>query len=258
MCNRLEEINPDANLTPQSLEERINKKETVEYIKTVFTEAMNQKIADISLNTENLLSSFTDVELQDSTVISLNEKLSDTFPGSGGNASGSALKVDLVYSIKNCKLKKLSICNGTHPDQLTSRESDKSLPIGGLQICDLGYFTLHRFKLLDNNEKYYLSRLHTQVNVYLFEDAKETIDLPDYLNKYFKHQNVIDITVYVGAEERLPTRLIVYRLKEEIVSERRRKAYETARRKGRTPTKKHLAFLEFSSFITNVPVQILC
>ena len=40
MCGRIEELNPDAVLSPQSLEERINKEETVDYIKLVLEDAI--------------------------------------------------------------------------------------------------------------------------------------------------------------------------------------------------------------------------
>ena len=94
MCGRIEELNPNASLTPQSLEERINKKETVEYIKKILEDTINERLALFMQGSHSLFSLFSDVEIQDSTIITLNEKLADKFKGYGGNASTSSLKVD--------------------------------------------------------------------------------------------------------------------------------------------------------------------
>jgi hypothetical protein len=46
--------------------------------------------------------------------------------------------------------------------------------------------------------------------------------------------------------------VLAYRLPEEVVEPRRRSAYETARKKGRTPTQAYLHWLQFGWYITNV------
>ena len=127
---------------------------------------------------------------------------------------------------------------------------------GSLQINDLGYFSLEKFASWEKNGIYYLSRLSSSVNVYLSEEDNESINLPRYINKTFVNCNVIDLKVFIGANEKLPTRLVIYRLPQEIVSERRRKANAVAKKKGRTPTKEYMEWLEFSFFMTNVPQEV--
>ena len=256
MCGRIEELNPGTSLTPQSLEERINKEETVEYIKKVLEDAINKRLDFFMQESHDLFSLFSDVEIQDSTIITLNEKLADKFKGSGGNASSSSIKVDFVYSLKYCKVVKLTLHEGACPDQSIAKDDSHIAPIGSLQLQDLGYFVLERFKLLDMDGRYYLSRLSSSVNVYLSPEDSVCVNLSEYINKEFNNANVIDITVYIGAKEKLPVRLIVYRLAEQVVAERRRKAIESARRKGRKPSKEHLNWLMFSCFISNVPKEI--
>ena len=256
MCGRIEELNSDASLTPQSLEERINKEETVEYIKKVLEDAINERLGFFMQESNNLFSLFTDVEIQDSTIITLNEKLADKFRGSGGNASTSSIKIDFVYSLKYCKVIKLSLHEGTYPDQSTAKNDSYSAPIGSLQLADLGYFVLERFKSLDMDGRYYLSRLLSTVNVYLNLEDAACVNLPKYIDQEFNHTNIIDITVYIGSKERLPVRLIAYRLTDEAVAERRRKSIEKAKKKGRKPSKNHLNWLNFSFFITNVHKEI--
>ena len=256
MCGRIEELNPNASLTPQSLEERINKKETVEYIKKILEDTINERLALFMQGSHSLFSLFSDVEIQDSTIITLNEKLADKFKGYGGNASTSSLKVDFVYSLKYCKVIKISLHEGVYPDQSIAKNDSYTAPIGSLNIADLGYFVLGRFKLLDMSGRYYLSRLSGSVNVYLSQEDSACVNLPEYIDKEFRNANVIDITVYIGAKEKLPVRLIAYRLPEQVVAEKRRKAIATAKKKGRTLSKESLNYLNFSFFITNVPKEI--
>ncbi len=62
---------------------------------------------------------------------------------------------------------------------------------------------------------------------------------------------------YIGKKGKISQYvLIAYRLPQEVVSERRRKARKSAQKKGRTPTKDYMAWLGFSFFITNVPDDI--
>ena len=256
MCGRIEELNPDVSLTPQSLEERINKEETVEYIKKVLEDAINERITFFMQESHSLFSLFSDVEIQDSTIITLNEKLADKFKGYGGNSSTSSIKVDFVYSLKYCKVVKLSLHEGVFPDQSIAKNDSYTAPIGSLHLTDLGYFLLRRFKLLDMSGRYYLSRLLSTVNVYLSPEDSTGISLSEYINKEFRYANIIDITIYIGAEEKLPTRLIAYRLPDQVVAEKHRKAISNAKKKGRKLSKESLKKLDFSLFITNVPKEI--
>lgn len=112
MCDAIAQINPVANLKPQSLEERINKQETVNYVKSILEEAISKKISYIKELPYPLFNMFSSVDIRDSTTISLNQKLAGSFKGSGGNASPSAVKVDVVYNIKDCQLKKLVSMKG--------------------------------------------------------------------------------------------------------------------------------------------------
>jgi hypothetical protein len=49
---------------------------------------------------------------------------------------------------------------------------------------------------------------------------------------------------------------LAYRLPEEVVEQRRRQAYETARKKGRTPTHASLHWLQYGWYITNVSAAL--
>ena len=67
---------------------------------------------------------------------------------------------------------------------------------------------------------------------------------------------LLERPICLGAKERVAARLIVARVPEAIVNERRRKARKNAKKKGYTPSQAHLTLLAWSLFITNVPPTI--
>ncbi len=66
---------------------------------------------------------------------------------------------------------------------------------------------------------------------------------------------MVDLPVSLG-QERVPCRLLAYRLSEDVVTQRQRKAHEEARKKGRMLTQEYLNWLAFGLYITNVSQQI--
>lgn len=59
--------------------------------------------------------------------------------------------------------------------------------------------------------------------------------------------------MFLGAQERVATRLIAVRMPEAVVNERQRKARRNAKKRGQTPSQAHLTLLTWTLFITNVP-----
>jgi Transposase DDE domain len=81
------------------------------------------------------------------------------------------------------------------------------------------------------------------------------LDLLEWLRAHAESQ--FEESVRIGQVEQLPCRMVVVRVPPEVADERRRKARETARRKGRTPSVRHLALMEWTIYITNVPATRL-
>ncbi len=256
LCDILVQINPEAKITPQALCERINKKESVEYMKKVFELSMRENLESIAKKIHiPAMGSFNRVLIEDSTKVELNEKLADHFKGSGGSASKSALKIDLVYELKTNRIADITFGSGNTPDQNEIRLIN-NLDKNDLFIRDLGYFKIESLFKANDNGVFFLSRLLKGVNIKIAKDiCKGTGELVDYMSKRYPDQGVIDLEAELG-EQKLPCRLIGYKLPEEVINERRRKAKKEAQKKGRTLSEDYLKWLEFSFFITNVPKKI--
>jgi hypothetical protein len=203
-----------------------------------------------------LLASFGRVFLEDSTQCCLHEKLAEAFKGSGGSASRSTVKIDVIYELLSHHLHALTVTDGRAADQGQATAIVPLLRAGDLVIRDLGYFSLESLQQIAAKEAWFLSRLSPSVAVYASADAAtEALALVDHVQQTVEPQTVGDLAVYLGPR-RLPCRLLAYRLPEEVVEQRRRTAYETARKKGRTPTHAYLHWLQYGWYITNVTAVV--
>ena len=258
LCDILTQINPNANITPQGLAERINSDHAVDYLKNVLESSIKKNLESVKDNDSfKLFDSFKRVFLEDSTQCELNKKLADEFKGSGGSASKSSLKINLIYELIQDVIQDIHITDSKEPDQALAGIIIDHLQPNDLVIRDLGYFAL---KILINFpiiNAFFLSRLIKSVNVYLSEQDDAAIDdIGGYFFKKFSGQTIIDIDVFLGQNEKFPCRLIVYRLPENVVNERVRKARSAARKKGRELTKEYINWLHFGFYITNVSRDI--
>ncbi|MDH3603211.1 MAG: transposase, partial [Candidatus Tectomicrobia bacterium] len=117
------------------------------------------------------------------------------------------------------------------------------------------YFKITAFDLISQAGAYFLSRLNHQTNLY----EGDTPGVPPLdLVKILKATSfdLIEKAIFIGEQERVPSRLIAVRLPDEMVNDRRRMARKKAKEKGYTPTEAHLFLLGWNLFITNVPGEI--
>jgi hypothetical protein len=125
-----------------------------------------------------------------------------------------------------------------------------------LVLRDLGYLRLESLRQIEAQDAWYLSRLSKGVDVSLEADAQApALVLVEHFQRYYPDESVIDLPVFIG-HERVPCRLLAYRLPEPVVQERRRKALEEARKKGRKLSPEYLDWLSFGLYITNVTQQV--
>lgn len=257
LCDRLQQLNPAVTISPQALAQRMTGAGAENYRQAVLQRAV---VANLQPTVEALdsalLAPVKRIFLQDSTQAQLHEQLAEAFKGSGGSASQASVKIDLIYEVKSHRIHRLPIGPGTTSDQSRADDLVEELHATDLLIRDLGYFKLATLATIVDKEAYLLSRLPRSAAVYLTETAPDALELVPYLNQHYPHQPVIELAVSVGQTERLPCRLIAYRLPPEVVTERRRKARANATKKGRTLTQQALAWLEFTFLITNVPATL--
>ncbi len=161
-------------------------------------------------------------------------------------------KIQLTFEFLCGGMSGICLQAGRSPDQSYTGEL-QAIPPDALYLSDLGYFVLSRFRTIAEHRAYFLSRFDTKTA--LFTATGELLELLAWLRTQAEPQ--FEQNVLIGSQERLPCRMVVVRVPQEVADERRRKAYETARRKGRTPSERHLELMNWSLFITNVPATRL-
>jgi DDE family transposase len=221
----------------------------VDFLKDALCVALQQVIAAEPIAVE-LLERFTAVLVGDSSSISLPDELQHEFPGCGGTqGSGlAALKIQVRWNLQTGELPQVLLEVGKASDAKSPIAQQAALA-GSLEIFDLGYFSLERFRRLDEEKAFFISRLQHGTTV--LNEQGEVLNLREFLPAH-EVQGVVDVSVRLGLKERLPSRLIAVRVPEEVANRRRQKAREKASKHGREPSAEYLELLGWSLFVTNL------
>lgn len=261
----LGKIKPKAKMTIQGIRKRINSQAAVNLIKGIFERSfhiimtqMNRELTKIK-NENGLLNFFGNVYLQDSSEAQLDEALKDDYMGSGGgngNGKGEAsVKTDLIYEYKNKSFAGLEITDRSKPDTVLGGNIFKVLKKGDLIIRDLGYSVIRFFEQIETLGAFFLSRLHSNLCVYLKNTDTQPLSLGSFLEKRMKKSGIVDAMVYIS-NQMFQCRLVAYRAPPEVEKERRKAYLKQCKKKKRKPDPEYIKRLSFTIFITNVPVSI--
>ena len=242
-----------AAVQPQAIAQRMNDK-LAEFFKQLLEAAVEQVIG-VDPVAIPLLQRFAGVYLQDSTVISLPDEFQEDYPGCGGGVQGqtnAAIKLQV----------RMNLCNGdlegpfAEPGRASDQNSDiqrRPLPPGSLRLADLGYFNLSVLSEMDRDGVFWISRIQVQTGVYNLDG--ERLDVCRWLAK--QKTNTVDVSVQLGAKERLACRLIAVRCPPEVVRVRIARLKKDAARRGRTPSKAQLEWCRWTILVTNLSEEQL-
>lgn len=230
-------------ISKQAIDKRI-KEPLIQFLELVLAKALSCNI-DFK-HKRSLCSIFKRIIVNDSTTIQLDSRLSDHFPGSKNQSKKkiAILKIQAFYNLLTEQFCHLSYSPYTKNDQKASSDILELITAGDLIIRDLGYFVLSVFAQIMHKGAYFLSRYKYNVTIYQV-DGLTTYDLL----KHMKTSRQLDVDVLIGADKKLPVRLIAVPVSEEVAAQRRRKIKKDRRN---NPSKYHLALLGWNIFITNI------
>jgi Transposase DDE domain len=235
------------DITERAVEKRFTP-QLVSFLRAVLTRLINQAIAAAPVDIP-LLAKFTAVLIGDSTTILLPEDCAAEFPGCGGKsgAGQAALKIQVLWDLCTGRLKRLLWEPGRHSDA-QSAILQETPPAGSLSIWDLGSFSVKRFGAWAAAGAFWISRLHP--GTALRDGAGQALDLRTRLRAH-TWEGPLDLAILLGSTERVACRLIALRAPREVAARRRQKAYEKAQKSGRTPSREHLEWCDWTLFVTN-------
>ena len=209
LCDLLQQRNPQAAITPQALHQRLHTPQAVAFMQEVLQLALREQLTPLYAQLpRGLRAPFGRVFLEESTQCCLHAKLADALQGSGGSASRSAVKIDVIYALLHHQLHALAITDGRAADQGHAAAMVAHLRADDLVIRDLGYFSLEALRQIATKHAWFRSRLSPSVAVYPTAEAPASaLALVDHVQRHGGQQTVIELAVYLG-DARLPCRVL--------------------------------------------------
>jgi hypothetical protein len=241
-------------ITPQGLDQRFTEA-AAHLLEGVLDSAVTQVI-QTEPTAVPLLQRFNGVHLLDSTQIALPPQLGEVWPGCGGGQAPGDGQATLKLQVK------LNFSTGAlqGPFLQAGRSSDRSSPTqheplapGALRLADLGYFSLPVLQDTGAQGAYWLTRV--MARTCWFDADGQAVDLPRWLAR--QTCAVVDCAMQLGADQRLPCRLIALRVPSALARARRRALRKEARRKGQAVSQERLRLAGWTIWATNLPREQL-
>jgi hypothetical protein len=237
-----------ADVTPQAVEQRHTAK-LVQFLEGMFRQAIAVVVGSVKALAP-VLERFTEVRILDSTTMTLPDGMRGQFPGCGGSYNGgaAALKLQVELDLRSGALSHIEIEAGRSPDSATARQQ-AVYPAGSLRITDLGYFNVPVFAAMVRAGVHFLSRL--QFGTTVMRRDGEAVDVLSWLGN--QPGPLVDQLILLGKEQRLPCRLIAWRLPEEQANRRRQKLRQEAlSKRGQEPSVARMAWCDWTILVTSV------
>jgi hypothetical protein len=240
-------------ISPQGLEQRFTP-QAAKYLQGILEAAVQEMIAANPVSIP-ILARFSGVYLLDSSVISLPDELKPLWRGLGGNTekgTSASLKLQVRLNLSNGALEGPALYDGCSQDRASCYQH-ASLPAKALRLADLGYFTLPVLAKLAQQGAYWLTRYRTRT-VLAFANGKR-LELLPFLESQAAGE--YEIPVLLGDAERIPARLLVQQVPQEVAEKRRRRLREQARIRQQPVSEESLKLAGWTLLLTNVPQDLL-
>lgn len=227
-----------------------------------FMERILQEVTQRQLQAEAvpiaLLRRFSAVVVEDSSSISLPEQLAEVWRGCGGSqgTSSAALKLFARWDILHGKLDGPLITDGRHSDK-RSPLAVEELADGSLEIADLGFWSVARFKQIARlgqgrkHRRYFLSRWQPGTKLRRRNGAEIVLRgiLPQQVGERREFGAVL-------GKQQMPVRVGIERVPREVGDQRRADIRKNAQDHGREPSDEVLFLADWTIVITNLPRRL--
>jgi Transposase DDE domain len=244
------------SISKQGVDSRFNEK-SVEFVKGVFKECLENEFNKVIA--PSFFSAFSRVLIKDATRFIIPDKLAEHFKGAGSRNGKckAAVGIQYEYDIKNGKTTDLEVTDATRCDLTDAKETRFDVRPGDLIIRDLGYFSLSILAEFDRKNAFFLSRLNVKCNV--FEDEKGPPISFKEIYKYMSKNKIplLEEFVFTGVKEKLPVRMVVQLVSDDVYEKRIRKIEKQNKTDGYNTSDDYKARCRLNIFITNVDTKDL-
>jgi len=243
------------SLRKQSLNNRFTER-SVDFVKLVLKELLEDKFHQ--LYPPGLLNGFGRVRIKDSTRFKVPSNLSEEFKPCGGNPSRfkAGVSIQYEYDLKSGKILDLGIYSANRNDRTDAVERSEDVEKDDLIIRDLGYFGVPVLKSFVDKPAYFVSRLESSVQV--FDEKDNRVSFHELFQRMQEQQLIqMEVTVLIGKEHKLPLRMIVSIVPQEIYEKRLRDGEKYNKSRGYTMSQESRSRYRFNLFITNASKEQL-
>jgi hypothetical protein len=246
----------DIGVTKQGIDKKFNE-HTLGFLKSLIEKQLSVEL-DHQIDA-GWLSSFKRVTIKDGTRFNLPEEYKDYFPGSGGSGSSAGACIQFEYDLKSGNVAVMDITASNRPDVKDALELLDNVKKGDLIIRDLGYYAFKSFINIIKKEAFFISRLGAKTNVFEMSCGNyKKLDFKAVYNQMKRGKlSRIYKDVFIGSEEKIPVRLVIELMPNDIYEERMRKIHKLHKKKGYQTSEKYMFLSRFNLFITNVTKEVL-
>lgn len=213
-----------------------------------------------NIHSDSFLKEFNRVNIKDSTKFTLPGVLAHFYPGYGGfNMSSGLMNIQYEYDLKSGKWLCLELTKANRNDQQDSKETIESIQCGDLLIRDLGYVTMPYMKGVIEKQAYFLNRLPTNTRVFKRNKDKYQDINWNKIDKKLKENSLkrLDINVFLGKVEKIPVRLIIEKVADQIYTQRIRKATKKAKKNKHQLSQEYKIRCKYNVFVTNASEETI-
>ena len=238
-------------INKQSLNERFNEKSET-YIKAVLREVLSEQLT--TLYSDKLLPCFAHIRIKDSTKFMISNNLEAEYKGFGKDSRGrstAGISIQYEYDLKSGQVTALTIHSANRNDRTDATETAQNMSKDDLIIRDLGYFSTPVLQSCMEQEAFFLSRLESTTNVY--DQSNNLISFKDIYNS-MQNSRITEkeIQAYVGKQTKVPVRLILRLVPQEVYEQRIREKTQKSKAQGRGQLTQETKIRSwFNLFITN-------
>lgn len=214
---------------------------------------------------------FNRIRLLDATMFQLDDSFSHIFKGSGGSSNTAGVKIQLEYDLITGQFLNVYPGAGSENDKSYGSYCLEEVEERDLCIRDLGYFDMKDFKQIHNKNAFYVSRIKLNSAVYTKNTSPEVfgngnrkkhseyqkLDMEEIMNKLKSGETTEIESVYCGRLEKLPVRLICYRLTKSQLKNRRKKQTLLESKKGIVLSEKSKRLSGLNIYISNIPQEVI-
>jgi hypothetical protein len=207
------------------------------------------------------LPTVTRVIVEDSAILSMNERLADIYPGgTNQHATSAGVRFQAAFDLITGDPLLLDLTSYKRNDQAATGDIIPLLGPGDLLVRDLGYFAFASFIAITGQGADYLSRLLGNCVLHHAGEGESEgarIDLLHHLQEHAPYQgDIVDIDVVIGTGQkispRFASRLVACRVPKAVEEKRLRRLGEAEKRHGKKYTATYRRLQGWTIYITSL------